>query len=235
MADPSGLCLELGKLLEVDEKAGSMGVFVAYTIAWCSENFSSKNDPLKEDVEKLLELVKNRYRVETLKEDPVVRCYRKFYWRIGIDPTKTRPSSEALVRRCLRGSFPRINPVVDAGNIASAETMVPIGLYDLSRAKPPFKITLSRGGEVFKPIGGKPETLEEGLPILLDSMGTVMHLYPHRDSVETMIREDTRTILVIGAGVPGVPENLVKQAVTRVAKLLEKLGWSWCGIVETSP
>ncbi len=229
------MCVELSKILDVDEDARSLGIFVAYTVAWCERSEAVEGDLLREDVEALLNFVRSRYRIEELKNDPIVRAYRDFYWRIGIDPTKTRPASEALVRRALRGSFPRINPVVDAGNIASAETMVPIGLYDLDHAVPPFRITLSRGGEVFRPIGGKPEVLEKGVPILIDTRGTVMHIYPHRDSVDTMVRETTRSLLIVGAGVPKVPRDLVERAVTRVAELLQKIGWGWCDSVGIKP
>ncbi|MEM2412537.1 MAG: hypothetical protein QW447_02425, partial [Candidatus Bathyarchaeia archaeon] len=47
--------------------------------------------------------VKAKYDIEKLKENPVVRAYRDFYWKLGIDPTKTRPSGEALLRRVLHG------------------------------------------------------------------------------------------------------------------------------------
>lgn len=229
-----GLCGDLESVLTVGADARGLGVFVAYTVAWCDHRRAPEGDPLREDVEAAVSLVRSRYSLEGLRSDPVVRAYRGFYWRIGIDPTKTRPASEALVRRALRGSFPRISPVVDAGNVASVETMVPIGLYDLSRAEPPFRVVLSRGGEVFRAIGGKPEVLGKGVPILVDSRGTVMHVYPHRDSVDTMVREDTRTLLVTAAGVPGVPKELVRRAAARVAELLRKMGWRWCGRVALS-
>lgn len=232
--DVETLCRDLETLLTVSDDARSLGIFVAYTIAWCRDVCEYRDDPLREDIEAMTKLVKSRYSLEGLKNDPVVRAYRDFYWRIGIDPTKTRPSSEALVRRALRNQFPRIHPVVDAGNIASAETMVPIGLYDLDRARPPFRIVLSRGGEVFRGIGGKVEVLEKGVPILIDSQGTVMHIYPHRDSVDTMVRETTQRILIVAAGVPRVPKDLVQHATVRVAELLQKIGWVWCGRVALS-
>ncbi len=73
---------------------------------------------------------------ESLKDNPIIRALRDFYWSIGIDPTKTRPSSEALVRRLLNSnSIPKINNVIDAGNIASIETLIPIGIYDLDKIK----------------------------------------------------------------------------------------------------
>lgn len=228
------LCSDLGRMLKVSDEARELGIFVSYTVAWGGDT-ESEEDPFTDVVNEFLETVKSKYNIESLKEDPVVRAYRDFYWRLGIDPTKTRPASEALVRRALRGSFPRVGVVVDAGNIASAETLVPIGLYDLRRSSPPYTITISRGGEIFKPIGGEPEVLKAGIPILVDSRGVVMHLYPHRDSVETMIRETTKEVLIVSAGVPRVPEDLVTKATERTAELLAKAGWGWCGEVLTSP
>lgn len=221
-------CSELGNLLRVDRSLSQLGIFVAYTITWAEE---LRPHSLDKEVEELIRYATSRHTLDSLRSDPVFRAYRDFFWRIGIDPTKVRPSSEALVRRCLRGSFPRIGLVVDAGNIASAYTGVPIGLYDIERSRPPYMLTLSSGGEVFNPIGGKTEVLPRGIPILVDSSSVVMHLYPHRDCVEAAIREDTRSVFVLGAGVPGVDRPRVAEAVRRVVELLEPAGWRWCGSI----
>lgn len=219
-------CGVMSSLLEVDRALSSLGVFVAYTVVWTDE---VRHAGFEEELRDLLSYVNSRYDLESVKNDPVFRAYRDFFWRIGIDPTKTRPSSEALVRRCLRGSFPKINTVVDAGNIASAYTGVPIGLYDMGKSAPPYTLTISKGREVFNPIGGNAETLPEGVPILVDARGITMHLYPHRDSVDTAIQEDTKEVFVLGAGVPGVERAIVVEAVRKVFTLLSTAGWSWCG------
>ncbi len=221
----SSLCRDLGSLVSLSDGVRGLGVFIAYTIAW-GEGISGD---LSEEVSKLVDFLKGKYDLGSLKDDPVVKAYRRFFWRVGIDPTKTRPAAEALVRRVLRGKdFPMINPVVDAGNIASAYTMVPIGLYDLSKAKLPFELTMSVGGEVFRPLGGRDEVLREGVPILKDSEGKVLHIYPHRDSRETCITEGTREILILGAGVSEVPKYLVVKAVRKVIELLKLIGWESC-------
>jgi len=215
-------------LVEVDAAAAALGVRVAYS-AYEGPPVSTLDpgslDPLVED---LLAVLPRRYTAAFLKGDAVVRAYRDFYWRIGIDPTKTRPSGEALVRRALGGRFPRINPVVDAGNIASAATLVPIGLYDLDKLEPPVKLTVSRGGEEFQPIGGERRTLRGGVPILIDSSGLVIHLYPHRDSVRTAVGGDTRRILAVAAGVPGVGDDLLLKALKILDETLSRLGWRPC-------
>src|SRR6476469_6720584 len=60
-----------------------------------------------------------------------VAAVRTMYKRVGLDPTKTRPSSEALLRRVRKGdTLPRINSLVDVCNWCSLEFQLPYGLYD---------------------------------------------------------------------------------------------------------
>ncbi len=55
---------------------------------------------------------------------------RAMYRRVGLDPTKRRPSSEALLRRVRKGEpLPRINSLVDVCNWCSLEFQLPYGLY----------------------------------------------------------------------------------------------------------
>src|SRR6187397_127272 len=64
----------------------------------------------------------------------ITAAVRSMYKRVGIDPTKTRPSSEALLRRVRRGDeLPRVNSMVDVINWCSVETQLPFGLYDLDQ------------------------------------------------------------------------------------------------------
>ena len=156
--------------------------------------------------------IRDRYTIEKLKEDPIIRAYRDFYWRIGIDPTKQRPSSEALIRRILRDKgIPIINNVVDAGNIASIKTAIPIGLYDKDAITGNLIFRFAEENEVFDPIGGEKEILKANQIILADNRG-IIHVFPHRDSKRTMIKESTKRVLVVACGVPGVPDNLVLRA-----------------------
>ncbi len=54
---------------------------------------------------------------------------RSMYRRIGIDPTRTRPSSEALLRRVRKGGgLPRITTLVEVCNWCSLELQLPYGL-----------------------------------------------------------------------------------------------------------
>ncbi len=205
--------------ITVRDEAAALGIFIAYGEVSGVEVGPTRDDSFMNDAARELRV---KYTLAKLREDPVVRAYRDFYWRIGIDPTKTRPSSEAMVRRVLKGgSFPKINNVVDAGNVASALTLVPIGLYDLDKVAGGMTLRLAEEGEIFRPIGGGEEKMRGGEPVLADKE-EVLFLYPHRDSRKTMITESTKRVLVLGAGVPGVEEPRVRKATNLAIELIIK-------------
>jgi len=52
------------------------------------------------------ENAKGRWTLDQLREHPRFRAYRDFFWRVGVDPTKTRPEDKHL-RRCLQSRFNR--------------------------------------------------------------------------------------------------------------------------------
>ncbi|MEM0303489.1 MAG: B3/4 domain-containing protein [Saccharolobus sp.] len=211
------------KRLNFSEDVRRLGIFVAIT-----EVTHVRVEQNNSTIDEIVKSIEEKYRtqdLDSLKDDPVIRAYRDFYWKIGVDPTKTRPSGEALRRRVVRGNkFPRINTVVDIGNIASIETLVPIGIYDRDKVVGDLHLILSKGNEEFLGLGKKVEKLNKGIPILIDDEGKVLHVYPHRDSILTSVTLDTKNLIIIGAGVPNVDENLVKYSVNLVVNLLERIG-----------
>ncbi len=158
---------------------------------------------------------------DDLKNHPVVRAFRDFYWRLGIDPTKVRPSSEALARRFLAGSIPRINNVVDAGNIASIETLVPIGIYDLAAVRGALILRRAMNGEEFVDITGRVSMLKGNELVLADGIG-VVHLFPHRDALRTSVKDNTSKVLIVGCYImESISESLARDAVDRTIELIK--------------
>jgi DNA/RNA-binding domain of Phe-tRNA-synthetase-like protein len=75
---------------------------------------------------------------------------RTMYKRVGLDPTRNRPSSEALLRRVRRGDpLPRINSMVDVCNWCSLEFQLPYGLYDAARLEGDVELRRGRDGECY--------------------------------------------------------------------------------------
>ncbi len=139
---------------------------------------------------------------DSIKTWPSIRDARAVYKALGKDPSRYRPSAEALLRRVVSGkSLYRINNAVDALNLVSLESGYSIGGYDADRID--GGILLRRGGaEPYEAIGRGALNVE-GLPVLYDAQGPFGS--PTSDSTRTMVREDTRRFLwvVFGFGASG--------------------------------
>ncbi|MEL6821236.1 MAG: phenylalanine--tRNA ligase beta subunit-related protein, partial [Calditrichota bacterium] len=73
----------------------------------------------------------DRYTGSSISEIPGVEHARRFFRAIGIEPTRRRPSSEALLNRALKNKgFYSVNELVDVGNWCSLDFLLPIGIYD---------------------------------------------------------------------------------------------------------
>ncbi|MBM3779370.1 MAG: hypothetical protein FJW23_14230 [Acidimicrobiia bacterium] len=121
---------------------------------------------------------------------------RTMYRRLGLDPTKNRPSSEALLRRVVRGQpLPRINVLVDVCNWCSLEFQCPYGLYDAARLTGDrLELRLGRDGESYGGIR-KDEVHVAGRMTLADGAGPFGN--PTSDSARTMVTTDTTRVLVV--------------------------------------
>jgi DNA/RNA-binding domain of Phe-tRNA-synthetase-like protein len=114
---------------------------------------------------------------------------RALYRRFGQDPTRHRPSSEALLRRVRRGSaLPRVNSLVDVANVVSLRLQVPVGLYDLDRVQGQLRLRLGRPGESYAGIGKDTVSVARRLCVS-DDAGACGN--PSADSERTMITTDT--------------------------------------------
>lgn len=156
---------------------------------------------------------KGRWTLERLREHPNLRAYREFFWRIGIDPTKTRPSAEALIRRILHGNpLPRINTLVDAYNLASIETAISLAAFDEDRLKGQPLMRYAEEGESFLGIGmSHPISLRGGEIIIADSERLIA-IYPYRDAEYSKVTEETRNVLILVCGVPGIGGEMLSNA-----------------------
>jgi DNA/RNA-binding domain of Phe-tRNA-synthetase-like protein len=150
---------------------------------------------LAEEVDGLCRELRERYGEGRSAEVPGAADARTLYKALGLDPTKTRPSNEALLRRALKGEpLYRINTLVDALNMCSLRYQLPFGLYDLDRVEPPVTLRRGTAGEAYEGIRKGPVSVE-GRPVLVDSRGPFGN--PSSDSARTMITLEARRALVV--------------------------------------
>jgi len=131
----------------------------------------------------------------TLLDEPLQRT-RALYRGIGLDPTKTRPSSEALLRRVRRGEpLPRVNTIVDICNWCSVETQIAFGVYDRDRiAGDALTLRLGAEGEGYDGIR-KDRVNVAGRLTLVDAEGPFGN--PTSDSLRTSVSAATTRVLFV--------------------------------------
>jgi len=152
---------------------------------------------------------------------------RGMYRRTGLDPTKRRPSSEALLRRVRKGeALPRINSLVDVCNWCSLEFQLPYGLYDLDRIEGDVILRLGAEGESYEGIR-KDEVHVGGRIALADARGPFGN--PSSDSARTMVTDAaTRALMIVFA-----PAEVPLVRVEQVLEISSARTLAYCGGVET--
>ncbi len=120
---------------------------------------------------------------------------RTMYKKVGLDPTKTRPSNEALLRRVRKGdTVPRINSAVDVVNWCSLEFQLPYGLYDAAKIQGGVTMRLGAEGEKYAGIR-KDDVNVGGRITVADAQGPFGN--PTSDSARTMVTPGATELLVV--------------------------------------
>jgi DNA/RNA-binding domain of Phe-tRNA-synthetase-like protein len=178
-------------------------------------------DPaLAAEVDQACAELRARYGEGKSSEVPGAQDARTLYKALGIDPTKTRPSNEALLRRALKGeSLYRINTLVDALNLVSLREQLPFGLYDLGRVKSPVVLRLGAAGEAYEGIR-KGSVNVEGRPVLVDAEGPFGN--PTSDSLRTSITLATARCLVVAYAPAGFAQARLDGVLDRTIVALTK-------------
>lgn len=136
-----------------------------------------------------------RYGDKSPADTPGVADNRSMFHHLGVDPTKTRPSSEALLRRVLQGKgLPTIHPVVDVCNLASLEHQFSLGLYDRDLVRNAVFARIGRVGEGYDGIR-KGRVNLSNRPLLADDIGPFGA--PTSDSARTQVTAGTTALLAV--------------------------------------
>lgn len=145
---------------------------------------------------------------------------RAMYRRTGLDPTRRRPSSEALLRRVLRGEpLPRINSAVDTCNWCSLEFQLPYGLYDLARVDGDVILRLGQEGEAYAGIR-KDDVHVAGRMTLADAQGPFGN--PTSDSARTQVTTGTTRVLVVVFSPAGLPRTDLEHVLSTTSERLRQ-------------
>ncbi len=167
-------------------------------------------EALKEDI---TEQTKNNYNLESIKDNPIFKAYRDFFWKIKVDPTKIRPASEALIRRVVGGKpLPRINSLVDAYNLASIKTEIALAAFDADKLRGNLLMRFAFEGEEFLGVGMEKPMKLAGSQVVVSDDKQIVAIYPYRDADASKVTEETKNVLILVCGVPGISEDKLRSA-----------------------
>jgi len=158
--------------------------------------------------------IQKQFAGQPISSDPVVSAVRRMYRVVGWEPTKYRPSSEAMVRRLLKGQgLYSINNLVDLLNIVSLSFRLPAGLYDSDKIAGQPELGVGRNGESYEGLSKK-LIHAEGKIILRDDAGIFGN--PTADSKRTAISESTSNILALFFVPPGVDAPFIGKTIEQL-------------------
>jgi DNA/RNA-binding domain of Phe-tRNA-synthetase-like protein len=155
-------------------------------------------------------------------DDTVRAAVRDLLRHGGYKPTgRGKPASEYLLRAVAEGALGSINAAVDAGNVVSLHSGLPISVVDLDRARPPLRAGLAPAGTsyIFNASG---QTIDVGgLLCVFDADGPCAS--PVKDAQRTKTTPETRRTLSVIWGTTALGDRTA-QALAWYRELLHALG-----------
>ncbi|MFQ5584558.1 MAG: B3/4 domain-containing protein [Calditrichia bacterium] len=192
------------------------------TIKIAALNFSGlncqrKNTGLWNEIEE----VANSYRAQFPEPSAATKALkpaRQLYHSIGMEPTRHRPSSEALLRRAIKGKpLYQINSIVDVSNLCSLKFLLPIGLYDVAKISGAVWLRKGKTGEEYPGIRKEMIHVADRYT-LADDLGPFGN--PSADSLRTSITLKTRDVLLVIFAPFNYPDDIFKHHVEETEKTM---------------
>src|SRR5579872_4467206 len=153
-----------------------------------------RDERLWQQVETLCQQQAREFALEKLAEYAQIAAVRGLQKSFGFDPTRYRPSSEALLRRVLKGQgLHSVNAAVDVNNLCSLEWLLPMCIYDLRNVNGQARVRIGQPGEEYPGIGRQIFSAENKVIIADESgiMGSTVS-----DSERTKVTTATTDILL---------------------------------------
>jgi DNA/RNA-binding domain of Phe-tRNA-synthetase-like protein len=183
-----------------------------------------RSKPELEDFKKVVyQKIRDRWNIEELKNHDLFKKYRTFFWSLGIDPTKIRPASEALIRRILRGrEIPKINTLVDTYNLASIVSGIPLAAFDNTKLQDELLMRKAEPNKVFLGIGMEKPVSLKGNEIIIQDTENIIAIYPYRDADYSKIMPSTKEVLLMTCGAPGITVQELTEAESTAVKYITR-------------
>lgn len=164
------------------------------------------NDELWAEIYDEEKKLAERFSPDSLKSRPGIEATRQAYRALGKDPSRYRPSNEALVRRFLQGKhLYEISTLVDINNLVSMRWAYSIGGFDMDKINgDTLTLGVGKANEPYEGIGRGNLNIEY-LPVYRDLVGGIGT--PTSDNERTKISLSTTHLLFLINGYDGNRET----------------------------
>lgn len=186
----------------------------------CEVLIKPSNESIKLLAEDIIAQIQSEFSIEAISQKPTIKSTKDGYRKLGKDPSRYRPSAEALTRRIVNGKdLYWINNIVDLLNLISLESGYSIGGYDADKISGVIEFGIGKESEPYLAIG-RGELNIENLPVFRDEAGAFGS--PTSDSLRTMVTDATKHFLmvIIDFGRHSILENTLNRSM----ELYKKFG-----------
>ena len=191
---------------------------MALGVMECRVQNTAFSDDLWREIAALTAEIRSSLTFDSIKEQPQIAATRRMYTVCGKDPSRYRPSAEALMRRIVKGNdLYQINTMVDLVNLVSMRFGYSIGGFDADKVVGNVVAGIGREGEPYNGIGRGPLNIA-CLPVLRDAVsgfGT-----PTSDEERTAMSLETSHFLMVVNAYDG--PALLPELFDYTRQLLEK-------------
>jgi len=179
----------MNKLIEISEEIKSLWPATSIGSITSEVSVKESDEELKKTLNREAENLRQSTEVEEISKIPQIQAGRKAYKAFGKAPARYRLSSEALLRRILKGQgMYFVNNIVEINNLLSIQSFHPICAFDREKINYPIMFRLGKKDEIYYGIG-RGELNIENLPVFADCLGALGS--PTSDSERVKITPDT--------------------------------------------
>ncbi|HXY17035.1 MAG TPA: phenylalanine--tRNA ligase beta subunit-related protein [Gaiellaceae bacterium] len=178
-------------------------------------------------VARYAEIATTRLAAGSESELPEIQAWRRVYRRMGLEPTRYRCASEALLRRFRKeGSLPELHPLIDVCNAVSLAFAIPIAVFDVSKVADFLEVRRAAGTESYLAFSGEVETPAPREVIFADSAGRAhARRWTNRQSATSAVRDDSDRVLIVAEAVHDSAPADVRTLLEALASEIES-AWS---------
>lgn len=161
------------------------------------------------------------YADKKITEVPAINEWRKLFKAIGTDPSRYRPSSEALYRRVQKQQYlDYVNSAVDLNNFLSLQYQIPLGIYDVKQIKGNVSIEIGTDQATYLAINGRDVSMAKKL-VSVDENGPFGS--PYVDSKRTAVSTSTTDALHLVYLQPSQTKEDAAQLLQALAKMFTQI------------